>query len=218
MNLLHHIARSYIQRRLASPSPLVCDRPRRPTGEDPSPLRWLRDRGFESGRSEQGGVRASDGDREQVVTFLKRHCAEGRLSTDELTSRVEAAYTAVNLVDLDRLSTDLPGSPFETAAVVPPRRRGSFIGPAAHGAAIGAGLLVLLALASMLAPPEAWAALLMLFVPLAMFAVVVILPFALPVVALLLLLGAGPLALGREHERHSLVFDGRRGSARLRRW
>ena len=57
-------------------------------------------------------VRASDADREDVVSFLKRHCAEGRLSTDELSARVEAAYRAGAVYELESLTADLPGTPF----------------------------------------------------------------------------------------------------------
>jgi len=221
MPFLQEMARAYFLHRLSSPlarSSGYTDR-RRVT-EDPTPLRWIRDLGFDpSGhRAQQVGVRASDHDREQVVSSLKRHCAEGRLSTDELTSRVEAAYTAVSLAELDGLTADLPGSPVAAEAPSPPRP--SFIGPLVHVAAIGAGLLVLVALASLLAPPEVWASLLMLLVPLGALALISILPFALPVVALLLLARAAgrPTALNRAHTRHSLVAVGRRGSAHLWRF
>jgi len=213
MPFFRQMASAYFEHRLVSParrSQGHTDRHLPP--EDPTPLRWIRDLGFDlsGGRDPQSGVRASDADREQVVTFLKRHCAEGRLSTDELTSRVEAAYSAVKFSELDRLSADLPGSPF--APVAPPAPRPSHaMAPLARVGAIGVGLVVLAGLLSMLAPPEVWATLLMLFVPLAALGLFSILPFALPVVALLLLARAGSRrgTLHHAHHRHSLL--GRRG-------
>ena len=41
-----------------------------------------------------GGVRASDADRERTVVVLKRHYAAGRLGVDELERRVRRAYAA----------------------------------------------------------------------------------------------------------------------------
>ena len=53
-------------------------------------------------------LRASDHDREQAVALLKAHYAEGRLSRAELAWRSDAAYRAVGLGELDRLTSDLP--------------------------------------------------------------------------------------------------------------
>lgn len=218
MPLLRQLASTYVLHRLSPPPPAgpsgYADARR--VSEDPAPLRWLRDLGFDAaGDRHQSGVRASDADRERVVTFLKGHSAEGRLTTEELTSRVEAAYTGVSLAQLDRLTADLPGSPFATEA--PPAPRRSFVGPMAHLGAIVVGLLVLVALSSLLAPPEVWASLLVLFVPLGAFALISILPFALPVLALLLLAGLGgrSRALDRGHPGPSLPSAGRRGGVRV---
>jgi hypothetical protein len=54
-------------------------------------------------------VRASDEDRERVVAALKEHCAAGRLTLDELPGRVERAYAAATLAELEELTRDLPG-------------------------------------------------------------------------------------------------------------
>ena len=62
-------------------------------------------------------MRASDADRENAVAFLKAHYADGRLAEHELAWRSDAAYRAVGLVDLDRLTADLP------AFARPPQRR-----------------------------------------------------------------------------------------------
>jgi hypothetical protein len=54
------------------------------------------------------GLRASDGEREGAAETLRRHHADGRLTTDELEERTERAYAATTLGDLDRLFGDLP--------------------------------------------------------------------------------------------------------------
>jgi hypothetical protein len=64
-------------------------------------------------------LRASDAERERVVAFLRDHCAQGRLTPDELELRIQRAYAAVTLGDLGGLVADLPGSPLPAA---PPRR------------------------------------------------------------------------------------------------
>jgi class 3 adenylate cyclase len=53
-------------------------------------------------------LRASDADRERVVDALRGHFAAGRLSSDELSDRVEAAYRQPTLNDLRNLTADLP--------------------------------------------------------------------------------------------------------------
>ena len=53
-------------------------------------------------------VRASDADRERVADVLRQHAGEGRLDTDELEQRLEAALAAKTLADLDALTADLP--------------------------------------------------------------------------------------------------------------
>ena len=73
-----------------------------------------------------------------MAAFLAQGCAEGRLSPDELSARVEAAYRAVTYAELAAVASDLP----MTSARRPPqgRRRGFAV------SAVGA--LVLLALPS----------------------------------------------------------------------
>ncbi len=53
-------------------------------------------------------LRASDAERERVVTFLREHALLGRLSDDELEDRIGTAYAAVTVGDLERLIADLP--------------------------------------------------------------------------------------------------------------
>jgi hypothetical protein len=54
------------------------------------------------------GLRASDADREHVAQLLGRAFAEGRLSTEEHSERLEAAYAAKTMGDLRPLLADLP--------------------------------------------------------------------------------------------------------------
>jgi Domain of unknown function (DUF1707) len=60
-----------------------------------------------SGRRARG-VRASDEDREQLISELNEHTVAGRLDTDELERRVKAAYQAGTTGELDALRSDLP--------------------------------------------------------------------------------------------------------------
>jgi hypothetical protein len=60
-------------------------------------------------------LRASDQERERVVQAIREHFAAGRLSDEELSDRVQAAYTARTLSELHRLSADLPQLPVTRA-------------------------------------------------------------------------------------------------------
>ena len=55
-----------------------------------------------------GGVRASDAERERAVAALKRHYAAGRLSCSEFETRVRRAYEAEWRGELRALMRDLP--------------------------------------------------------------------------------------------------------------
>jgi hypothetical protein len=55
-------------------------------------------------------IRASDSDREQVAERLRQAAIEGRLTTDELEERLEAASAARTYGELDPLVADLPVS------------------------------------------------------------------------------------------------------------
>lgn len=57
------------------------------------------------------GLRASDTDRERVVTVLQQHTAAGRLSLDEFSDRVGRAMGAVTLGELAVITRDLPVEP-----------------------------------------------------------------------------------------------------------
>lgn len=54
-------------------------------------------------------LRASDADRERTVNLLREHHAEGRLDMEEFHDRLNAAYAAKTLGDLNALMADLPG-------------------------------------------------------------------------------------------------------------
>jgi hypothetical protein len=54
------------------------------------------------------GLRASDADREHVAELLGRAFAEGRLTSEEHSERLEAVYTAKTMGELRPLVADLP--------------------------------------------------------------------------------------------------------------
>lgn len=56
-------------------------------------------------------IRASDMDREGVVTILRDAHAEGRLTLEEFDERTSAAYAAKTWGELADLTTDLPVQP-----------------------------------------------------------------------------------------------------------
>jgi hypothetical protein len=53
-------------------------------------------------------TRASDAEREATVTHLREAAAEGRLTVEELTERLDAAYAASTRAELEPLTADLP--------------------------------------------------------------------------------------------------------------
>jgi hypothetical protein len=117
-------------------------------------------------------VRASDLDRERAVEFLKAHYAAGRLRDDELAWRTDAAYRAVALSQLDRLTADLPAF----APRRPVRRRRVSLLPLV--------LLAVLAVAVAAAmPPEMWLVALAVLLPV-LLACLLVAPIALPLLVL----------------------------------
>jgi hypothetical protein len=60
---------------------------------------------------ERSTWRASDADREQTASRLRRAASEGRLLADELEYRLESAFSARTYGELDRLICDLPTDP-----------------------------------------------------------------------------------------------------------
>jgi hypothetical protein len=65
------------------------------------------------------GLRVSDADRDRVADHLRSAAGEGRLSSDELEERLEAAFVARTDAELAPLTADLP-APARRA----PARRG----------------------------------------------------------------------------------------------
>jgi len=53
-------------------------------------------------------IRASDADRDRTAALLREHHAAGRLSADEFNERLDKAYAAKTLGELDQLLADLP--------------------------------------------------------------------------------------------------------------
>jgi hypothetical protein len=58
--------------------------------------------------SDQSGLRVSDADRDQAATDLRDHYAAGRITSDELSERLDRVYAAQTTAELDDLRTDLP--------------------------------------------------------------------------------------------------------------
>ena len=54
-------------------------------------------------------IRASDADRDRTAALLREHHAAGRLTADEFQERLDKAYAAKTLGELDELLVDLPG-------------------------------------------------------------------------------------------------------------
>jgi hypothetical protein len=60
--------------------------------------------------NETPALRASDADRERTVVLLREHAAEGRLTLEEFTDRMSAAYLARTSDELEELARDLPSA------------------------------------------------------------------------------------------------------------
>jgi len=72
------------------------------------------------------GLRASDEQRESAVQAIREHFAAGRLTDEELSERVQAAYSARTEADLHSLTADLPrlpATPAQRKAELARRRR-----------------------------------------------------------------------------------------------
>ena len=55
-------------------------------------------------------TRASDADRDQTAAALREHLAAGRLTIQEFDERLDQAYAAKTLGELDQVMADLPGT------------------------------------------------------------------------------------------------------------
>ncbi len=54
-------------------------------------------------------IRASDADRDRTASLLREHLAAGRLSPEEFSERLDRAYSARTIGEIDGLLRDLPG-------------------------------------------------------------------------------------------------------------
>jgi hypothetical protein len=70
-------------------------------------------------RAALGRLRASHQDRDRVVEILRVAAGDGRLTSDELDQRLEAALTARTYAELAALTTDLPAAPGAAVAAAP---------------------------------------------------------------------------------------------------
>ena len=76
-----------------------------------------------SSSSASSGPRASDADRNRFATMLERHFADGRLSEEEFSDRMDRALRARSLVELYALSSDLPEFPAVDVPHSPPGQK-----------------------------------------------------------------------------------------------
>lgn len=67
-------------------------------------------------------VRASDAERERTATLLREHTAAGRLSPEELSERLDGAYAARTVGELEALVADLPAVADPAHALTRPAR------------------------------------------------------------------------------------------------
>jgi hypothetical protein len=63
-------------------------------------------------------VRASDAERDAVVSRLQKAVGEGRIDLDEFSERAAGAYAAATTAELDALLADLPGDRVEIVGEV----------------------------------------------------------------------------------------------------
>ena len=123
----------------------------------------------------RGRLRASHADREQAIEALKDAFAQGRLTGDELDSRVGQAFASQTYAELAALTADLPAP----AAAPPPRQpaRARNQAPGTHlvrNAAIGSGAGLIIAGALLLGAPDDHVG--VAFLIMAAFIVIVVVP------------------------------------------
>jgi uncharacterized protein DUF1707 len=78
-------------------------------------------------------LRASDADREATATELREHYALGRLSLDEFNHRLDAAFRATTMGDLDQVIGDLPPARQPTTPLPSTPVTGALPGPGSSG-------------------------------------------------------------------------------------
>jgi hypothetical protein len=100
-------------------------------------------------------LQASDADREQTVTALRRHVADGRITVEEFSDRAATAYAARTLGDLATITADLPPIDHERPPDSNPQRARPawLIAGLAASTVLGVGLLSVLTHAAAAAAP-----------------------------------------------------------------
>jgi hypothetical protein len=68
----------------------------------------------------RASLRAADADRERVVEALRQHHVDGRLDAEELTQRIDQAFAAKTLGDLDLPPIQAPARPGAPLRARPP--------------------------------------------------------------------------------------------------
>jgi hypothetical protein len=82
-------------------------------------------------------IRASDADRDRMASLLREHCAQGRITVDELNERLEAVYSAKTLGQLQEVTSDLPEEDLYELPV--PASQRTHVNPARDGSAMLSG-------------------------------------------------------------------------------
>lgn len=96
-------------------------------------------------------MRAADADRERVALALASHTGAGRLTLDEYSERVAAAYSARTMGELSAITRDLP-------ALAPPRDAGLTANRSAYSLwGVSAAIAVAVAVAGLGAASVAYA-------------------------------------------------------------
>lgn len=83
---------------------------------DANSWEWMR----RLGHRPPSSMRAADADREAAGAALRQHYADGRLTTDELSDRLDRTYGARTYGDLDAVFADLPPRPVTVAPAPTP--------------------------------------------------------------------------------------------------
>jgi hypothetical protein len=127
-----------------------------------------------------GQMRAATADRERAIDVLKAAFAEGRLTQDEYTDRVGRVYASRTYGELGALTADLPAGPLGAIAPPQPAPPAPYRQPPPYLPAARRGrpfplllpVLILLAVGSFGAGPEAAAVILPVLAILAVTALV----------------------------------------------
>lgn len=93
---------------MASLTPVDNTSPLNAEGQEPVPMKKAEPARWDSAPVAEADLRASDADRERVAELLRDAYAEGRLTVEEHSERIEAAYNARTFGELAPLTRDLP--------------------------------------------------------------------------------------------------------------